>query len=261
VEAIHPCNLSIEIIEGEFMVELIREYNTKIKICGICNMTDAQLAIKYGAHYLGLIFVQSSPRYVDPALAQSIVDSCNREQIKVVGVFQNSSTEEMENIAHSVGLDYFQLHGNESPALCSILSRPVIKTLQIANKSLAEQACTTFSLGTVDPNRDIDHCLALLEQYRPYCHHFLFDKSKDSQTSDWLASVSAELQLIEHELGEYFFAGGLNINNIEIVLQKLKPAVVDISSGVEKMVRIKSETLLADFCTKILAPHIEPLSL
>lgn len=232
------------------------DYQPEIKICGVCSVADAQLTLKYGAQYLGLIFVQSSPRYVDPLLAQSIAESCDRQRIKIVGVFQNSPLEEMENIASSVGLDYFQLHGNESLATCSILSRPVIKTFQIADKPLEQSSCITLSLS----DKDIDHCLAVLEQYRPYCRHFLFDRSKDYNQADWLNRVSQELRLIEDELGDYFLAGGLNANNIQIVLEKLKPSIIDIASGVEQAVRIKSESLIKEFCSKIQGSNTVPLS-
>ncbi len=231
-----------------------------IKICGVCSVSDAQMAITYGAKYLGLIFVQSSPRHMDPVTARSIIDSCDRQQIKVVGVFQNSPLEELENIASSVGFDYFQLHGNESPAVCSILSRPVIKAFQVADKELAEQPCITLSFAGIEPGQDIDDNLAILEQYRPYCRHFLFDKSKDNQKSNWLDFVGEQLQLIEQELGEYFLGGGLNADNVETVLQRLRPSVVDIASGIEEAPGIKSKVLMAEFCSKVHASRTIPLS-
>ena len=119
-----------------------------IKICGICNEADARLAIEHGVQYIGLIFVESSPRYVAPALASSIVESVDNKA-KMVGVFQNANDDEIENIANSVNLDYLQLHGNESPAFCATLSRPVIKSFQIVetNESSDEQSCLTLSFN------------------------------------------------------------------------------------------------------------------
>lgn len=79
------------------------DYSTspKIKICGICSVEDAQLAIKYAVEYIGLIFVKSSPRYIEPVIAKSIANSIG-DKIQVVGVFQNSTLQEMENIASLV---------------------------------------------------------------------------------------------------------------------------------------------------------------
>ena len=220
-----------------------------IKVCGICSIDDALLAIEHGAKYLGLIFVESSPRYLDPALARSIVESIE-QKAKVVGVFQNANDDQIENIANSVSLDYLQLHGNESPAFCATLSRPVIKSFQLTDteKILDEQPCLTFPFGNKkDSQSDFDFCLELLDQYRPYCRHFLFDKPKSVTNTNWLQFAAQQLSLIEDQLGDYFFAGGLNCSNINSILQTITPAVIDIASGVEQTARQKNRQLMTDF--------------
>jgi len=224
-----------------------------IKICGICNLADAQLAIDHGAEYLGLIFVQSSPRYVEPGLARSIVESIDRKA-KIVGVFQNAADNEIDHIIDFVGLDYLQLHGNESPVFCATLSRPIIKSFQIAapNQILDEQPCLTLPLNNTNDNQlDFDRCLNMLDQYRPYCSYFLFDKPKHAPNTNWLDFAITQLGLIEDQLGDYFLAGGLNADNVKTALQKLKPAVVDIASGIEKTAREKNRKLMTDFFTAL----------
>ncbi len=268
---------------GEDAVKASSVPAPKIKICGICNIGDAQLAVKYKADYMGLIFVKDSPRYIDPMLAKPIVEAVGKD-IQVVGVFQNSSLGEMENIASLVGLDYFQLHGKEPPSLCSILSKPVIKTFQLASKIVDDEPCITLPMldlqsGKSLPNAQsaftpkgreadkeqdtsaaaIENCLAILETYKPYCQHYLFDRPKKNANFDWLASASQALNIIEKHLQNYFLAGGLNAKNIESVLQRLKPAALDIASGVETTARQKSETLIADFLAKIQKQNNEPL--
>lgn len=247
----------------------------QIKICGICNIEDAQLAVKYKAQYIGLIFVKSSPRYIEPMLAKTIAEAVGKN-IKVVGVFQNSTAQEMENIASLVGLDYLQLHGQESPSLCSTLSKPVIKVFQLTSKMVDDEPCITLPLldlqnGTELPNaqssfmpknkdapqkadtsaKTIENCLNILETYKPCCQHFLFDRPKKNVNHAWLSSASQVLNPIESHLQQYFLAGGLNAHNIEKVLQRLSPTVLDIASGVEKTERRKSETLIAEFCAKV----------
>jgi phosphoribosylanthranilate isomerase len=240
----------------------------KIKFCGICSPTDAEVSVEFGAQYLGLIFVKSSPRYIEPVAAQAITASV-QHKVQVVGVFQDSSAEEMEGIASFVGLDYFQLHGNESPALCKSLSKPVIKAFQVVYKSqavdrsqpvdesqpversVADQPCTTLSFSNLGVNKDVDNIVELLEQYRPYCQHFLFDRPKKNFNSDWLDFASQSLASVENQLGDYFLAGGLNASNIQRAMLRLSPAVVDIASGVEKTVRIKDKGLMAEFCSTL----------
>ncbi len=222
-----------------------------IKICGICNMDDAQLAIDHGAKYLGFIFATSSPRYIEPEIASSIINSL-RNQVKVVGIFQNASVSEIENIASAVNLDYFQLHGNESPAMCSRLSKPVIKAFQITDRPMHEQPCTTLSFANTESAKDV-HPLFILEKYRQHCAHFLFDKPKKYSFPNWLDYAINQLESIENELGNYFFAGTLNSSNINTVLQTLHPAVIDVASSVEETPRQKSKALIADFCNRTLS--------
>src|SRR5215472_3417932 len=53
---------------GEARAELI-----KIKICGITNVEDARTAVEAGADALGFIFVEGTPRYIEPAAAADII--------------------------------------------------------------------------------------------------------------------------------------------------------------------------------------------
>src|ERR1700688_4569110 len=104
----------------------------KVKICGITNLTDARRAVEAGADFLGFNFYPQSPRYISPAKARGIVRRLP-SQVTVVGVFVNAPEDKMLSIARSVGLDYLQLHGEESPELVARLKRsyPVIKAVRV----------------------------------------------------------------------------------------------------------------------------------
>ena len=106
----------------------------KVKICGITNWTDARRAVEAGADFLGFNFYPPSPRYIPPAKARKIVRRLPK-QVTIVGVFVNAPEEKILAIARSVGLDYLQLHGEESPTLISRLKRsyPVIKAVRVRN--------------------------------------------------------------------------------------------------------------------------------
>ena len=104
----------------------------RVKICGITNWTDARRAAEAGADFLGFNFWRRSPRYVRPSGARRIVRRLPK-RIRTVGVFVNESEEKMLHIARSVGLDYIQLHGDESPQAVARLGRsfPVIKMVPV----------------------------------------------------------------------------------------------------------------------------------
>ena len=226
-----------------------------IKICGICNQADALLAVNQGAQYLGLIFVQSSPRFIETTAARLIAQAVNY-QAKIVGVFQNSTIDEINNVLDFVDLDYIQLHGNESPKFCAGLSKPVIKSFQINTENISsKQPCITLSYK----NKHFDSTdLDLLKQYGPHCSHFLFDKVKNESSDNWLDLATRALKSIEDQLGQYFFSGGLNPQNVKTVLQKLNPATLDVASGVEQTNREKSKVLMKEFFNSVSNPKEKP---
>ena len=48
---------------------------TSVKICGIRRVEDALLATELGARAVGFVFWPSSPRFIDPYRARSIVSA------------------------------------------------------------------------------------------------------------------------------------------------------------------------------------------
>ncbi len=112
----------------------------KIKICGITNLDDALLAAELGADALGFIFYPRSPRKVDPEAARAIIAQLP-PFVAAVGVFVDESAAVVQDLAARVGLDWVQLHGQESPEYCRSLGRKVIKGFRIRDeKSLLELA-------------------------------------------------------------------------------------------------------------------------
>ncbi len=91
--------------------------STKIKICGITNIEDAQVAANYGADALGFIFYNQSKRYVEPEVAKTIIARLP-PFIKTVGVFVNQSWEEIMKIRQETGIDVAQLQWEETPEFC-----------------------------------------------------------------------------------------------------------------------------------------------
>src|SRR3984957_17076405 len=103
----------------------------KVKICGITNLKDARQAVESGANFIGFNFYKRSPRYITPSAAQRILQRLPKK-IKSVGVFVNESEERMLAVARRTGLDYLQLHGEESPDAVALLKRtfPFIKAIR-----------------------------------------------------------------------------------------------------------------------------------
>ena len=106
----------------------------RVKICGITNPEDARLAAELGAHALGLIFYPKSPRSIKPEAARDIIKNLP-PLVLSVGVFVDEEAELVRGVAATVGLDWVQLHGQESPEYCRSLMRRVIKGFRVQDES------------------------------------------------------------------------------------------------------------------------------
>jgi len=183
----------------------------KVKICGITNFTDARRAVEAGADFLGFNFYPQSPRYIAPAKARGIVRRLQK-QVTVVGVFVNAPEDKILAIARSVGLDYLQLHGEESPTLISRLKRsyPVIKAVRVRNSFRPAQLVPFKRAAAL-----------LLDAYHPRRH------GGTGRKFDWGIARRAS------RTGRIFLAGGLTPLNVAQAIRAAGPYAVDICSGVE----------------------------
>lgn len=179
-----------------------------VKICGITNLEDARLAYESGVAALGFIFYDQSPRYIRPENVATIITSLP-ESVVTVGVFVNHSQKDIEYITRIARVDMVQLHGNESPEFCSAIERPVIKAIRIGESI------------DLDHIRKFDVTAVLMDSYQ---------KNRPGGTGrvfDW--TLLADTRIYQ----PLILAGGLNPHNVWEAIQLVKPAAVDVSSGVE----------------------------
>ncbi len=92
-----------------------------LKICGINSAEFAGAAVSAGVDYLGFIFCPESPRHVSPEQAERILSRIDRMHGKIVGVFVDTSEENIRKVAERLQLDVIQLHGTESAELVASL--------------------------------------------------------------------------------------------------------------------------------------------
>ena len=92
--------------------------NTRVKICGITNLADAQAAVEAGADALGFIFYEKSPRFVSMKTAAEISKQLPPFVIRA-GVFVNAEEELVMRAIGGCGLSLLQFHGDEPPEFCT----------------------------------------------------------------------------------------------------------------------------------------------
>jgi phosphoribosylanthranilate isomerase len=197
---------------------------TKIKICGIKTLEDARAAIHAGADYLGFNFYPKSARFIKENICAEISSVLKKEfpNIKLVGVFVNSSVDETKNILQSCSLDLAQLHGDETVEMLHELDGKAFKAF-----------------------RGIPESVHGFE--RPDAPAFLVDASVkgvyggSGVTADWngTAELATKYPLL--------LAGGLTLENVAEAVRQVRPWGVDVASGVESAPGEKDAAKLSAF--------------
>ncbi len=179
-----------------------------IKICGLRRSEDAYIVNDFPVSFIGLVFAKSK-RQVDIKTATEIKKRL-RPDIKTVGVFTETTPENVREIADAVGLDVVQLHSDEDNEFCQkFRDLTVWKSINVKDGNALEKAA----------EYDVDGYL--LDAYdkklwggtgRPFNWKLAADFAKKYYT---------------------ILAGGISAENINDAIEVVHPPVVDLSSSVE----------------------------
>lgn len=183
---------------------------SKIKICGIKRAEDIEIVNKYKPDYIGFVF-SKSPRQIDFETARELKSQLIKG-IRVVGVFVNEPIDFIVKVCMSRVIDVVQLHGDEDD--------DYIRQLR------ARVKCRIVKAVRVKSTEQI------LQEEQKKCDFLLLDAyNKDVYGG---SGEKFNWDLIPDDLvKEYFLAGGLNADNIQLAIKTLHPVCVDVSSSVE----------------------------
>ncbi len=194
------------------------------KVCGITNPEDGLFAAKSGADAIGLVFAES-PRKVSVEEARKIAAMLPDGVLKV-GVFVNEEPGEVLRVAREVGLDYAQLHGDETPEAVTFLRGggvKVMKTLRVRDEG---------SLAALDGyGADLIMLDAWSEKAR----------GGTGERFDWALAKSLRGR------GNIVVSGGLSPENVREAISFFEPYGVDASSSLEEAPGKKNEERVRRF--------------
>jgi len=186
----------------------------RIKVCGLRDPENLLALMALQPDYVGFIFHETSPRFVGETLDPEVVKNLPRT-VKKVGVFVNASIDQIVRTVKRYGLDYAQLHGDETPDFC--------RNLQFKGVNIIK----AFSI-------DAEFNFTKLNNFKPHCDFFLFDakgihRGGNGQAFDW-----GLLRRYDNEK-PFFLAGGIDLDNAEgaAELTGLKLHALDVNSKFE----------------------------
>ena len=195
----------------------------KLKVCGLTKLDQIVELMQMNIDFLGFIFYEKSPRYVLNALTLNEIKSIQHRG--KVGVFVNENIPTILEISEKAGLNYIQLHGDETDFFISELKEKLNQEIKIIK---------VFRIPIVIPrNEESQRFFTSLLAVQNDIDYVLFDTDSKSfggtgKTFDWQILNELEINI------PYFLSGGISEENIENIKQlELQPFALDINSKVE----------------------------
>jgi phosphoribosylanthranilate isomerase len=190
---------------------------TRVKICGLTNFKDAELAIEFGADAVGFIHEPSSPR---------CIGNFDLEWLKAlpplptkIAVFGKVNRPAFPGIFDLVqGVEW-----EEYP-------EPATKRIHVLRVRKGQKPADYSGLT-------VNSSAILLDAFKEG------EYGGTGHTIDW--DFAAEF--VQCATRPVILAGGLNPTNVAEAVQRVRPFMVDVSSGIEQKVGLKDAFMMRDF--------------
>jgi len=201
----------------------------QIKICGVTNTRDARACVAAGADMVGLNFYPRSPRYIEPKVAQQIVEAIPHS-VQTVGVFVDAPADEIRSIANAAEIRCVQLHGDFSPETCR----------QLAREFRVVRAFCTDARFRPKETALFSECDILVDAHHPDL------RGGTGLTCDWSAA-RATLSFARFLI----LSGGLNAQNVGQAVAVVAPHAVDVCGSVESAPGAKDYRAIQNFVAAV----------
>lgn len=210
----------------------------RVKICGLTKSADIEACAQAGAHYVGLVFFEKSPRNISFDAARALALEVPLGIAKV-GLLVNADNALLDGLLADVPLDVLQLHGQETPQrVVEIKERyglPVMKAVGVADEA------------------DLD----AISDYSTVADQLLIDaKPPKSAELPGGNGLSFDWRLIAGRKWSvpWMLAGGLTPDNVAEAMRLTGASQVDVSSGVERAPGQKDADLISSFVEAAVTP-------
>ena len=190
----------------------------RVKICGITNLEDAQVAIDAGADALGFVFYPDSPRYITPLDARTIIKQLP-PFIEKVALFVNETVDTIHDICVLSGCTLAQIHFDADEDFFSHIRFQSLRVIRAKNREDLQLYPNEYRL--VDA----------------YCESY--GGAGKRLNIEWFDGI---------DCSKIILAGGLDPNNVA-ALKHYGFYAVDVSSGVEVSHGKKDHQKVFDFIT------------
>jgi len=206
------------------------ESRARVKVCGIMRAQDARAAVRAGADALGVILAPGHLRSLTLDEAEAVFAEAP-EGVMRVGVFVDQPLGFVAEAVKRLGLHEVQLHGAEDPDYCRAAPGSVVKTFRVG--------------AGFDP--------AEIEAFRGAIAAVLLDTMVPGAAGGTGVTFDHTLASGLPDVAPVYVAGGLTPGNVGDAVRLLRPAGVDVSSGVETAPGVKDADKMEDLVAAVSA--------
>ena len=191
-----------------------------LKLCGITRAEDMAVAARAGADYTGMVLVPGTPRFVPRERIAELMAAASCRKVFVV---RDMPLDELNALIAEFRPDVVQLHGHETP--------------DYAKAVAGAEVWKAFNLNAE---------AVLAEAERFPCAMVVADSGGGTgRPCRWdLAEKLARKRPI-------MLAGGITPENVHEAVAQVRPAGIDVSSGVESAPGIKDSQLIQTLVERI----------
>jgi len=212
---------------------------TKIKICCISNIKEAELAIQYGADVIGLVSeMPSGPGVID---FETIIEICKAVTGRIETFLLTSKKSSQEIVAqlklcktNTVQICDYLIEGTHLDIKREMPEVKVVQVIHVVNEKSIEEA--------IEASKTVDTILLDSGNQKLAVKEL----GGTGRTHNWELSK----QIVKCISVPVFLAGGLNINNVKSAINFVHPYGVDICSGIRTNGNL-DELKLAEYINQV----------
>lgn len=212
---------------------------TRIKFCGLVRPEDVEAAVALGADAVGFVFYSRSPRHVETAEALALRRHLP-SWVQAVGLFVNEAPGRVAEVASAVGLDVLQFHGDETPEECARACPPGLpywRAVRMRGPGDLLESADRFRAAEA----------LLLDAYSE-----AYGGTGKRFDWSWIPSGFPRPLVL---------SGGLGPESVAEAVTRVRPAWVDVSSGIQGAdPRTKDKALMERFAAAVLAADASMLT-
>lgn len=202
----------------------------RVKICGLSQAADIDVAADAGADAIGFNCYPQSPRYVAPEALAALLPRVPAFVTPVL-LFVNAGEAQVQRALVAAPHALLQFHGDETPAYCASFGRPYLRAVRME-----------AGVALLDCARLYGSALALLVDAPAPGY------GGGGAVFDW-----SRLPSPGERDKPLVLAGGLDETNVADAIRRVRPWAVDVSSGVERARGVKDPDRIRRFIAAVRA--------